>query len=504
MSRKVDYKAQVDIYPSSGILNYSVNELTVNYIFPVVPGSTYTITMTEIGNRLRSIFTTANPKTITTNVASGITDIVMNPTFDAGYEFSFTPTDYGYIVVYVSNEGGYPYIDVVSDGAGGDDVYEFQMACTENTGGTTQSASITAVNKGMVLATVTTRSSMIHPEGWTVLQETTILSETNLNQRMAFLCKAVEEGETVTFTATQATSGRIYINLIAIGGAPGLSYPGGTEYITETQVNSHTTQKATDNQVIWGCTANLWDTASTHQRWSCGEITSTVIALPTSAQGRQGNFIDNGAAGGRTFVSGTANTGAIIDYIVIQAPYDKKYLIRSGSTLYTLADGALSALTETEVTAEVFRSYGLDEAPDGALLVGLTDPEVLYWHDSEDALPTLSLTVRGTPPMPQMFTSEPMDLTHESIAGIDHAAVDASADVRCAISFDDGATWIAHDGAAWFTVSDTVPGMLASTMNAITAEQWAEVVQLTAYRVRFWLPNVTAFVKSVVIHYINP
>ena len=97
-----------------------------------------------------------------------------------------------------------------------------------------------------------------------------------------------------------------------------------------------------------------------------------------------------------------------------------------------------------------------------------------------------------------------MDLTHESIAGIDHAVVDASEDVRFAISFDDGDSWKAFDGSTWFDVSDTAPGMLASTMNAITAEQWEGVVQLTAYRLRFWLPNVTAFVKSVVIHYINP
>lgn len=180
------------------------------------------------------------------------------------------------------------------------------------------------------------------------------------------------------------------------------------------------------------------------------------------------------------------------------------YLIRSNSTIYTITDGALTALTETEITASLFQTYGVDEIPDGALLVGLTDPEVLYWQDSMEELPTLSLTVKGTPPLPQMFTSEPMDLTHESIAGISHAAVDASEDVRFAISFDGGTTWKAHDGSAWFDTSDTVPGMLPSTMNAITAEQWAEVVVLDRYMVRFWLPNVTAYVKSVVMHYINP
>lgn len=88
---------------------------------------------------------------------------------------------------------------------------------------------------------------MTYPSGWKILRESTALSETNLNQRMAFLSKLIEEGETVTFTATQASSGRIYINLIVIGDAGGLSCSDETEYITETQINSHITNKLTDS-----------------------------------------------------------------------------------------------------------------------------------------------------------------------------------------------------------------------------------------------------------------
>ena len=192
-------------------------------------------------------------------------------------------------------------------------------------------------------------------------------------------------------------------------------------------------------------------------------------------------------------------------YLEIDYEYtQKRYLVKSESTLYTVTDGALSAITETEVTASLFQTYGADNLPDGTLLATLTDPEVLYWQDSAEELPVLTMTVNGAPPLPQMFTSEPMDLTHESIAGINYAEVDASEDVRFAITFDGGTTWKAFDGAAWFDTDDTTPGMLASTMNAITAEQWAEVVVLGSYMLRFWLPNVTAYVASVVVHYTNP
>lgn len=230
-------------------------------------------------------------------------------------------------------------------------------------------------------------------------------------------------------------------------------------------------------------------------KWELNESLSSMYIIISSILWANYN-VPNGSEK-TTNVYFTGSSPVAINYLF-------GYLIRSGSTLYTITDGSLTALAETEITASLFQTYGVDEIPDGALLVGLTDPEVLYWQDSTDELPNLTLTVKGTPPLPQMFTSEPMSLVHESIAGIDHAAVDASEDVRFAISLDGGTTWKAFDGSAWFDTSDTVPGMLPSTMNAITAEQWAEVVVLDSYMVRFWLPNITAYVKSVVMHYINP
>lgn len=250
--------------------------------------------------------------------------------------------------------------------------------------------------------------------------------------------------------------------------------------------------------------------------WENGCISLHMITVPT--ENYTGTFALT-AASALNYTKPTAdnpdvtftpkdknNTAFAVEYTMLDLvpPYDRKYLIRSGATIYTVTGNALTALTQTEVTASLFREYGSDDLPDGALLAGLIDPEVLYWQDSEDKLPKIKLTIKGTPPLPQMFTSDPMDLTHESIAGIDHVVVDASEDVRFAISFDGGTTWKAYDGSAWFDTSETVPGMLTSTLNAITAEQWAEVVVMGSYMLRFWLPNITAYVDSVVIHYVNP
>ena len=66
-------------------------------------------------------------------------------------------------------------------------------------------------------------------------------------------------------------------------------------------------------------------------------------------------------------------------------PYNRRYLVTDASgTLYTVADGTLMKMEETELTAEVFETNGVQDIPDGNLLVPFTDPTILYWHDSEN------------------------------------------------------------------------------------------------------------------------
>ena len=184
--------------------------------------------------------------------------------------------------------------------------------------------------------------------------------------------------------------------------------------------------------------------------------------------------------------------------------YDRKYLIRSNSTLYTVTDGALVPLPDTEVSASMFRNYGVDELPDGSLLAGLTDPEVLYWQDSTDDLPILSLTVTGTPPVPQAVVTDAQDMSDSTILGIESVTVTASEDVLWAISFDDGVTWKAHNGSQWVVLEQENSGMTAETFQNLSLEAWAEVVTSTAYRLRFVLTSPDSYVSEVVINYLNP
>lgn len=189
-------------------------------------------------------------------------------------------------------------------------------SCYEATG-TSLAGTITVVAGDWILATVSARSAMTYPDGWTLLHETQPLSADNSNQRMAFLCRQADADETITMTMMQEESARLYMNLIAVSNIGGFAYHGGEEYVNNNVSNGHSVEKPADKTVIWGCTANFWDTATVHAQWSCDEISANAISLGTDTQARQANFYDNDGGTTRNFVAGTADTAAIIDYVEV-------------------------------------------------------------------------------------------------------------------------------------------------------------------------------------------
>lgn len=229
-------------------------------------------------------------------------------------------------------------------------------------------------------------------------------------------------------------------------------------------------------------------------KWALNESLSSVYIIISSILWANYN-VPNGSEK-TTNVYFTGSSPVAINHLF-------GYLIRSGPTLYTVADGALSALTETEISASLFQTYGVDDVPDGTLLLGLTDPEVLYWHDSTDDPPELTLTVTGSPPVPQIVITSTQDMSDPSILGIESATVDASDDVLFAISFDDGVTWKAYDGGKWVTLSTENSGMTKTTMENISLEAWAEVVTSAMYKLRFVLMDTDSYVSAVRVNYIN-
>ena len=160
-------------------------------------------------------------------------------------------------------------------------------------------------------------------------------------------------------------------------------------------------------------------------------------------------------------------------YVANYAPINfsvKKYLVRNGSTLYTVTDGALVEVTGT-LNADLFINNGSDTIPDGALLMTLSAPEVLCWTDANE-VPKLNAVVQGVPVGTHDIISNTAMVGHHSIYGIESVEATASDGATFLLSFD-GGMWMAYNNDKW-SASDV--GMTASELMAIPTEAWASVI----------------------------
>ena len=119
--------------------------------------------------------------------------------------------------------------------------------------------------------------------------------------------------------------------------------------------------------------------------------------------------------------------------------YSNKYLIRSSGVYYTVADDELEQVDVISPTAACFYRYGIDDVPDGALLVSLTNPDVLFWTND----PTESLQMRAeltAYPFPQTLTGY-ADMSSETILGITMLSAEYSGEIYVRLSYDGGITY---------------------------------------------------------------
>ena len=164
-----------------------------------------------------------------------------------------------------------------------------------------------------ILATVTTRSTATYPDDWTLLHETGyVTSSDGTNQKMAFLCKKVDDAGTVNFTVQQTANARIYLNLLIVGNCSGFAYHEGNEKLYNSEASSFTVTRPEYERLIWGCSGVLWSTGS----WKCNEIFWPVIDMGSTIASRQANFIDEDEGTSRTFTP-ISSTIAIIDCVEV-------------------------------------------------------------------------------------------------------------------------------------------------------------------------------------------
>lgn len=315
-----------------------------------------------------------------------------------------------------------------------------------------------------------------------------------------YFAKKKVESTTEVVTITQTTTGRIYIVCGEFSGKFNVVMRDDMANIGSGDYKVTVNKGNTDDVILYGVTSSYYQTG-TGRMQVCDPNDLTKLQ-GNDAEERLACWFDKGnGALSHTFKTASASGSANVAIVeCVQLADIVKYLIRDGSTIYTVVDNALVEV-QGELNAQLFIDNGFDNISDGSLLIGLSNPEVLCWKDS-DKVPILKATVQGVP-FPQTIQSVDYDMTHSTILGIEKVIAEATDGVLFAVSFDEGATWKIWTGTAWGVLSEQESGMSVEVLNGITSEQWNEVAVTGKYRFRITLSNADDKFKSLVVDYIN-
>ena len=204
------------------------------------------------------------------------------------------------------------------------------------------------------------------------------------------------------------------------------------------------------------------------------------------------SLVDSTGKGGGKKVTLVADGENGTAYSVEYRPYQETnvdtecYLLKLEDVYYTLVDGVLTALEETELTPSVFLKHGFTEVPTGDLFVTLQNPHLYFWRsDTKRKQFIANLTAE---PFPQIITAT-ADLSHESIIGITEMTAQFGGDVMVQHSVDGGLTF-----------TEGVP--LADFLNTDVVALWESAQETKRIDFRFTL-YAGASLTSFRIHYTN-
>ena len=238
--------------------------------------------------------------------------------------------------------------------------------------------------------------------------------------------------------------------------------------------------------------------------WDTGDISLHMITVPYSynngtyslSASSTYTYSVSSSNPDVTFKKTDSGFEVINSIIGLMPPFERRYLVRSGSIYYTVVDSALSEISVSELTSETFLNYGLGDVPTISLLLSLDNPELLYWQDSDNDIERL--IVYGTPQLPQFIYYEASELSEHG--GIQKIQCVASSDVMFSVSVDGGSTWKYFDNV-WKNTTSDLEGMNIDTFKLITMSQWSEVLTTSTCKFRCALTSVDSNVSNIYIKY---
>lgn len=387
-----------------------------------------------------------------------------------------------------------------------DDITLIQQA--ENSSNKTTSCSLTlkncTVGNTLILA-YAIRGNGNNPtlsDGWEKIGGGNVDADAGDTHHKLYFAKKKIEGTTEVVTLTQTTTGRTYLVCGEFSGNFNVVMRNDMANIGSGNYKVTANKNNATDIILYGVTSSYYQTGDGRAQ-KCTPDDLTKLQGNNKAE-RLACWFDNGnGALSHTFKT-SDNTGteyiAIVECVQL-IPKKPKYLIRNNDIVYTIQNDSLVEVVG-DLNAQLFIDNGVDEVPNGTLLMTLSNPEVLAWINS-DRVPALTVTVNGIPG-PQIVMSKEIDLMHSSIKGINGVTVDCKGNVLFAVSFDKKATWLMHNGTEWVVVSDELSGMTKAEFEAITTEQWQPKYEASSdMYIRCTILDETQSITALNIDFIN-
>jgi hypothetical protein len=161
---------------------------------------------------------------------------------------------------------------------------------------------------------------------------------------------------------------------------------------------------------------------------------------------------------------------------------DIKYLLKKEEELYTVSEGVLTKIEETEVTSALFQEKGFDTVINREIIDALEDFEILCWSVTSD-MSKLKLGFESLVEYPIISYSELNTIPEDN--HIEKMKAYNGKELLLAFSFDNKETWKYFADGGWQTAQTEAEGMSCEEIENITEESWQELQASNEFYIKY-------------------
>jgi hypothetical protein len=211
-----------------------------------------------------------------------------------------------------------------------------------------------------------------------------------------------------------------------------------------------------------------------------------------------------------TFYSQDENNSTFeVNYDIIEL-HKLQYLAKdTNNVIYTVEDDSLVQVDATELTTDVFKSYGCSYTAIAKAVKQITDVTIYQWCEYTEPHTDEYSNIKVTAiPYNQVIYSDnlnrPQVGTYVTVLVIENITIDYEGSPLIATSFDGGETWRAYKDKQWVHLEQENSGNTPAEIISISTPEWNEQFDVARQiRFRFTLTEGDS-ITNLTIHYINP